>query len=66
VLDEVPGIGSKRKKTVLRHFPDLAALVRSESSLEDLAKLPGMTKKAAESVVAYLRQTYEDKPEGGV
>lgn len=66
VLDEVPGIGPQRKKAVLRHYPDLVALARSESALEELAKLPGMTKKAAESVVSYLRQTYGENPEGGV
>ncbi|PSR33214.1 MAG: excinuclease ABC subunit C [Sulfobacillus benefaciens] len=66
VLDEVPGIGPKRKKAVLRHYPDLGTLARSESSLEDLAKLPGMNKKAAESVMAYLRKTYGENPEGGV
>ncbi len=61
LLDEVPGIGPTRKKQVLRHFPDLKALVHSESSVMDLARLPGMTTKAAEAVVSYLREVY--KPE---
>ena len=61
LLDEVPGIGPQRKKQVLRHFPDLKALAGSESSVAELAHLPGMTTKAAEAVVSYLRELY--KPE---
>jgi excinuclease ABC subunit C len=63
LLDEVPGIGPARKKQVLRHFPDLKALVHSESSVTDLARLPGMTTKAAEAVVSYLREVYKSELE---
>ncbi|MCL5116624.1 MAG: excinuclease ABC subunit UvrC [Firmicutes bacterium] len=53
LLDDVPGIGPKRKKALLRAYPDLAAI--SQATVEDLGKLPGMSKPAAESVLAYLR-----------
>lgn len=53
LLDDVPGIGPKRKKALLRAYPDLKAI--AEASVEDLGQLPGMSKTAAESVLQYLR-----------
>ena len=53
-LDDVPGIGPKRKKTLLRAYPDLQAI--QAATVEDLGHLPGMSKAAAESVLTYLRR----------
>ncbi len=53
LLDDVPGIGSKRKKALLRAFPDLAAI--KEASVEELVHVPGMSIRAAESLAHYLR-----------
>ena len=53
VLDDVPGIGPKRKRQLVAHFPNLEAL--ATASAQDLAKLPGMTMKAAESVLTYVK-----------
>ncbi|MHB1956901.1 MAG: excinuclease ABC subunit UvrC [Sulfobacillus sp.] len=64
LLDDIPGIGPQRKKAVLRHYPDLVALAHSPSSMEDLAKLPGMTKKAAQAVVTYLHSAYAENTGG--
>lgn len=55
LLDDVPGIGPKRKKALLRAYPDLSAL--TSASAEELGKLPGMSRTAAESVLDYLRKT---------
>ncbi|PSR23538.1 MAG: excinuclease ABC subunit C [Sulfobacillus acidophilus] len=55
VLDDVPGIGPKRKKVLLRSYPDLAAIAKA--SVEDLRNLPGMSTTAAESVHRYLTQS---------
>ena len=40
LLDEVPGIGEKRKQQVLGHFGSVARLRRA--SLEDLQAVPGV------------------------
>ena len=47
-LDEVPGIGAKRKQALLKKFGSLQAI--RDASLEDLAAAPGMSRAAAEQV----------------
>jgi excinuclease ABC subunit C len=47
-LDAVPGIGPARRKALLRHFGSLDA-VRA-AALEELAAVPGMTRRAAQSL----------------
>lgn len=51
-LDEVPGIGGKRKTALLRHFGSLQAI--QNASIEDLARVPGMTRAAAERLKSHL------------
>ncbi len=55
LLDDVPGIGPKRKKALLRAYPDLNAI--TQASVEELGKLPGMSRTAAETVLNHLRKT---------
>ncbi|MCS7187810.1 MAG: helix-hairpin-helix domain-containing protein, partial [Armatimonadota bacterium] len=55
VLDEVPGIGSARKKALLQHFGSLEAMMKA--SVDELAKVPHMTRKVAESLWQFLHQT---------
>jgi excinuclease ABC subunit C len=45
-LDEVPGVGPTRKKALLRHFGTVKAI--RGASVEELAAVPGMTKRTAE------------------
>ena len=52
VLDEIPGIGPKRKQALMKHFGSIKAI--SAASLEDLAALDGMTRDAAEKVKEYI------------
>ncbi|MEW6243547.1 MAG: excinuclease ABC subunit UvrC [Bacillota bacterium] len=52
VLDEIPGIGPKRKKVLMRAFGSLRAI--REASEEELARLPGMNSSAARRVKEYL------------
>lgn len=47
-LDDISGIGEARKKALLRHFGSLAKV--KEANFEELAKVKGMTKKAAAEV----------------
>ena len=51
-LDSIPGIGPKRKKTLLRKFGSLERI--KEASVEELAAVKGMTRSVAEKVKEYL------------
>ncbi|MCY1357107.1 UvrABC system protein C [compost metagenome] len=51
-LEEVPGVGPKRRRELLNHFGGLQELNRA--SLEEIAKAPGISKKLAESIYAAL------------
>ncbi len=59
LLDEIPGIGPKRKKALLRHYGSARAI--SQASVDELASLEGMTRDAAERVKEFIgaRQTGE-------
>ena len=48
VLDEVPGLGEVRRKTLLRHFGSLKKLRRA--TIDEVAELPGFGRRTAESV----------------
>ncbi len=52
VLDEIPGIGPKRKQALMKHFGSVRAM--SAASIEELASLDGMTRDAAEKVKEYI------------
>jgi excinuclease ABC subunit C len=52
VLDEIPGIGPKRKQALMKHYGSVRAM--SAASVEDLAALDGMTRDAAEKVKEYI------------
>ncbi len=52
VLDEIPGIGPKRKQALMKHFGSVRAM--SVASVEDLAALDGMTRDAAEKLKEYI------------
>ncbi len=51
-LEEIPGIGPKRRKELLNHFGGLQQLIRA--SAEEIAKAPGISRKLAESIYAVL------------
>lgn len=51
-LDEIPGIGPRRKRELLKRFGSLDG-IRS-ATVEELAATPGMTKKAAEELKSLL------------
>jgi excinuclease ABC subunit C len=52
VLDDVPGIGPKRRDALLAHFSSVDQL--RQASLEDLARVPGVGPAAAEAVKSYF------------
>jgi len=47
-LDDIPGIGKKRKIALLRHYGGVSAI--RAATLEELSALPEMNRKAAEAV----------------
>jgi excinuclease ABC subunit C len=52
VLDDVPGLGEVRRKTVLTHYGSLAKLRRA--SLDDLEALPGIGRATARALLDAL------------
>lgn len=51
-LDQIPGIGPRRRKALLAAFGSLEAI--RQASLEQLMAVPGMTRSAAENLQAML------------
>ncbi len=54
VLDDIEGIGSARRKALLRHFGSIAAIRAAE--IEDLKNVPSMNIKSAEAVYNFFRK----------
>lgn len=52
VLDEIPGIGEKTRKELLKHFGSLKKI--REASLEELQNAPGIGPKTAQSIFEFL------------
>ena len=57
VLDDIPGIGPKRRRELMRHFRDMESLKAAD--IEELSSLPGMDRRAAESVYEFFRKGQE-------
>jgi excinuclease ABC subunit C len=51
-LDDIPGVGSKRRKQLLTHFGSLKAI--RGASVEELAGVDGINRKVAEAVHQYF------------
>jgi excinuclease ABC subunit C len=51
-LEDVPGVGQKRKRELLKAFGSLRKI--REATVEELARAPGMSMAAAEAVVRYF------------
>jgi excinuclease ABC subunit C len=52
VLDEIPGIGPKRKKALIRHFGSARNI--ASASVEDIAAIEGMNHDLAERVKEFI------------
>ncbi len=51
-LEDIPGVGAKRRRELLRHFGGLQEVKRASAA--DLAKVPGISKKIAEDIYSAL------------
>lgn len=54
ILDDIQGIGEKRKKALLSHFKDVEAI--KEATFEELLEVEGMNKRIAENVYNFFRK----------
>ena len=57
VLDDIPGVGGARRRTLMKYFGSLEAL--KEASVEELAKLPSMNIRAAQAVYDFFHKKEE-------
>lgn len=55
VLDDVKGIGPKRKEALMKHFGSVAKL--KAASLEDIAQLPGFNPSVAQTIYTALKDS---------
>ncbi len=53
VLEEIPGIGERRRTRLLKHFGSLKRI--KAASVEELAAVPGMTRQAARALFEALK-----------
>jgi len=64
LLDEIPGVGTKRKKALMRRFGSVARI--SEATLEELMAVEGMNRTVACRILEGLgRKTNGKNPDGG-
>ncbi|HET8844583.1 MAG TPA: helix-hairpin-helix domain-containing protein, partial [Ktedonobacteraceae bacterium] len=54
LLDEIPGIGPKRKKALMQHFGSVKAI--SAASVDELSSVDGMTRDVAEKIKEHIRE----------
>ena len=54
VLDDITGIGPKRRKALMKQFGDLEKI--KEASIEELSSVEGMTQKTAEEVFRFFHK----------
>ena len=52
VLDEIPGIGPKRRNALLAHFGSVDAI--KKATVEELEKVPEMNRRSAEAVMQFF------------
>jgi excinuclease ABC subunit C len=55
IMDELPGIGPARKRTLLKHFGSPEAVLGA--SREELERVPGFPQKVARDLYAHLNKT---------
>ncbi|MBQ9700241.1 MAG: excinuclease ABC subunit UvrC [Lachnospiraceae bacterium] len=59
ILDDIEGIGPTRRKALMKHFKAIEDI--KSASVEELAQVPGMNMRAAESVVSFFSKKSDKK-----
>lgn len=54
VLQQIPGIGSKRRQQLLKHFGGIQGV--QQAGVKDLAQVPGISAKIAEKIYFHLQK----------
>ena len=54
LLEQIPGVGAKRRQALLKYFGGLAQIRRA--GVEDLAKVPGVSETLAKEIYAVLHE----------
>ncbi|EGT3844728.1 excinuclease ABC subunit UvrC [Clostridioides difficile] len=54
ILDDIQGIGEKRKKSLLNHFKDVEAI--KKATMEEILEVDGMNKSIADNVYNFFRK----------
>ena len=54
ILDDIPGIGEKRRKALIKYFKSIEAL--KEASAEEIGKVPSMNEKTAWEVYRFFHR----------
>lgn len=54
ILDDIPGVGPARRKSLMRHFQSLDNL--KSASVEELKKIPSMNEKSAQDVYNFFHE----------
>ena len=54
ILDDIQGIGEKRKKALLNHFKDIEAI--KKATINEILEVEGMNKSSSESVYNFFRR----------
>ncbi|MEU7902494.1 excinuclease ABC subunit UvrC [Actinoplanes sp. NPDC049118] len=60
-LDDIPGLGETRRKALLRHFGSLKRM--GQASLEEIAEVPGIGRRTAESILKALAGAEKPGPD---
>jgi len=55
ILDEIPGVGPKRKKDLIKHFGSVKRI--REASLEELQQVPGISAKLAGEIYQHMQKS---------
>ncbi|MFI3230932.1 MAG: helix-hairpin-helix domain-containing protein, partial [bacterium] len=55
ILDQIEGIGQKRKVALLQHFGSISNI--KKASVDELKQVKGMTAKSSEAVYNYLNKS---------
>jgi excinuclease ABC subunit C len=61
ILDDIPGIGPTRRKSLMRRYKSLEAV--QSAQVEELSQIPGMNRAAAENVYDFFHPEVPPKPE---
>jgi len=63
LLDDIPGVGPKRKKALLSHFGDIVGI--REASTEKLTAVGRMSRHTAELILDHLRVAHQGERKNG-